>query len=126
MKKQNRISKLSDQDEEYFKAVALKDRKQAVNGQPDSDDVYNLQKLFEIYDRTTGGKLKRFCNQLAAERALNKRDEQFIHDRGLKGEYLSFALPQELQTFMEKYYPTIWTNPEHSRWFIKRFPMFRK
>ena len=126
MVKKEKVSKLTESDENYFKAFATKERKHAVDGEPDQDDVYNLQKLFEMYDKSTMGKLKRFCNQLAAERALNKRDEQFTHDRGVKGETLAFALPQELQQFMERYYPTIWTNPKHARWFVTKFPQFRR
>jgi len=126
-KTKRKISKLNERDEDYFKPRALKERKHAVNGKPDLDDVYDLQKLFELYDKTTFGKLKRFCETLAVERALNNRDAQFALEHGkLDAKYVAFAMPQDLQVYLERYYPTLWTNPEHSRWFVKKFPMFRR
>ena len=126
MSKKNKISKLTNKDEEFFEDKSLKERKFAVNGKPDISDRNNLQLLFDLYNKHTFNQLKRFCDQLAVERAFNNRDSKFIAERGVLGDKLSFALPQELQIYMERWYPTIWTNPEHARWFIKTFPRFRK
>lgn len=118
-----KISKLNDRDEDFFKSRALKERKLAVTGKWDSSDTYNLQLLFENYDKHTGGLLKRFCSQLAAERTLNGK---IVMKNVNAVENIAFALPQDLQLFMERYYPSIWTNPDHAREFVKRFPMFRR
>lgn len=126
MPKKKSISKLSERDEDYFKPRALKERKEAVDGKPDQRDVDDLHDLFALYDKSTGGKLKRFCRDLGVERALNNRDQAIVRERGVVGERFTFALPQDLQLFLERYYPTLWTNQEHARWFVKRFPQFRK
>lgn len=126
MPKKKSISKLSERDEDYFKPRSLKERREAVDGKPDMRDVEDLHRLFMLYDKSSGGKLKRFCDQLAVERALNNRDKSITAERGVIGERFAFALPQDLQVFLERYYPTLWTNQEHARWFVKRFPMFRK
>lgn len=118
-----KVSKLSQRDEDWFSGKSLKERKLAVNGQPDQTDVFNLNEMFKIYDRTSGGKLRRFCNQLAIERSANSRSMLRSAD---KEERVAFSLPQDLQLFMEKYYPTIWTNQKHARWFVKTFPVFRR
>lgn len=126
MPKKKSISKLSERDEDYFKPRALKERALASDGKPDRRDVEDLHNLFALYDKATMGGLRRHCNDVAMERALNNRDKVITAERGVVGERFAFSLPQDLMLFLEKYYPTLWTNKEHTRWFVKRFPMFRK
>lgn len=121
--KLDKLSKLSNRDEEYFRSKALKQRKEAVAGKPDYRDVEDLERLFSLYNRSTGGRLRKFCDALATERALNGR----LHvPNVMKSESFTFALPQDLQQFLERYYPTIFSNKEHARWFIRHFPVFQK
>lgn len=121
--KKDKVSKLSAGDEESLSKLSKKKRAQAVDGKPDSSDVENLTRLFELYDQTTGGLLRRMVNDNRMERALNDKSRE---PDVATAENLSFFMPKDLQEFMEKYYPTIWTNREHLRWFLKTFPMFRR
>jgi hypothetical protein len=121
--KKKKLSVLSDNDEAALAKLGKKARSQAVTGKPDQTDVDNLTVLFRTYDHATGGKLTAWIKQNKLERALNNKDAtQAPAD---KAEYLSFFLPEDLQQEVEKYWPTIWSNPEHLRWFLKKFPMFR-
>lgn len=119
-----KLSVLSDSDEELLSKSARKQRKDAVNGEPDQSDVNNIIRLFDLYDKSTGGRLRKMVNDNRLERALNDKDlkEESVDT----AENLSFFLPKDLQEFMEKYYPTIWTNKEHLRWFLRQFPMLRR
>lgn len=119
-----KASKLSDSDEAALAKLSRKERALAVSGKPDESDVHNLNVLFETYDKMTGGRLRRFLDQVRLERALNNKDatETSVD----KAASLAFAMPQDLQEEMEKYWPTIWTNPEHLRWFLRKFPKFRR
>jgi len=124
MGKKPRASKLSDSDEASLAKLSRKERSLAVSGVPDETDVAGLNALFETYDKCTSGRLRRFLDEVRLERALNSRDgnEKSVDS----AENLAFAMPQDLQEEVEKYWPTIWTNPEHLRWFLKKFPKFRR
>lgn len=124
MGKKKKLSVLSDADEAILSKKSKKERSLAVNGKPDQTDVHNLTVLFATYDKYTGGLLTRMIEQNKIERALNNRTskEQPVD----KAENLSFFLPQDLQAEVEKYWPTLWTNPEHLRWFLKKFPELRR
>jgi hypothetical protein len=124
MKGTPKASKLSDSDEAALAKLSRKERALAVSGKPDETDIAGLNALFETYDRHTGGRLRIFLDQVAVERGLNSRDgnEKSVD----AAENLAFAMPQDLQEEMEKYWPSIWTNPEHLRWFLKKFPKFRR
>jgi hypothetical protein len=124
MGKKARASKLSDSDEAALSKLSKKERSLAVSGVPDESDIHNLNVLFETYDRMTGGRLKQFLNEVRLERALNNRDAKEVSVD--KAENLAFAMPQDLQEEVEKYWPTLWTNPDHLRWFLKKFPKFRR
>jgi hypothetical protein len=124
MGKRARASKLSDSDEDALSKLSKKQRSLAVSGVPDESDVHNLNILFETYDKVTGGKLRKFLDEIRLERALNNRDADEVSVD--KAENLAFAMPQDLQEEVEKYWPTLWTNPDHLRWFLKKFPKFRR
>lgn len=116
-----KISVLSDSDEALLKGRGTKNRAKAVDGKPDASDVQNLNMLFAMYDKASGGKLKAMVAENQANLALSGRKLEPIDT----AERLSFQMPQDLQQFVEKYYPTIWTKPEHLRWFLKTFSKFR-
>lgn len=124
MGKRKKLSKLSDADEALLAKGSKKERAVAVDGKPDESDVQNLTILFATYDKYTSGLLTRMIDQNKVERALNNRTtrEQSVDT----AENLSFFMPKDLQAEVEKYWPTLWTNPEHVRWFLKRFPEFRR
>lgn len=124
MGKRARASKLSDSDEAALSKLSKKQRSLAVSGVPDESDVYNLNVLFETYDKVTGGKLRRFLDEIRLERTLNNRDAKELSVD--KAENLAFAMPQDLQEEVEKYWPTLWTNPDHLRWFLRKYPKFRR
>lgn len=122
-KKKNRLSVLSDSDEAALAKLSRKERAIAVSGKPDASDVRNLTILFATYDRMTGGRLKRMVNDNRLERALNNKSRE---KSVMTAENLSFWLPKDLQAEVEKYWPTIWTNQAHLRWFLTKFPEFRR
>lgn len=124
MGKKHKLSKLSDSDEEQLGKLSKKERALAVDGKWDRTDVENLTLLFRTYDKHTQGRLTRFIKQNQVERAANNRamTEQSID----KAEHLSFFLPKDLQDEVEKYWPTIWSNKDHLRSFLKAFPELRR
>lgn len=124
MGKKNKLSVLSDADEALLAKGSKKQRAQAVNGKPDVTDFNNLVALFETYDRTTGGLLRRMIKQNKVERALNNRNT--VEESVATAENLSFFMPKDLQEYVEKYWPTLWTNKDHLRWFLTKFPEFRR
>lgn len=124
MSQKKKLSKLSASDEAALAKLSKKQRQLAVDGVPDQSDVDNLDMLFGMYDRATGGGLKRFLSNMQFEKAANGRTLTEISVD--KSEFLTFAMPRDLQEFMEKYYPTIWSNKDHLRWFLKKFPAFRR
>jgi hypothetical protein len=122
--KKNKLSKLSDSDEAALAKLSRKKRVEAVDGKPDQSDIDNLTALFSTYDKYTGGLLTRMIKDNQVERSLNNRAiaEQSVDT----AESLSFFLPKDLQEEVEKYWPTLWTNKEHLRWFLKNFPQLRR
>lgn len=122
MGKTNKVSKLSDSDESKLKKLSKKERSQAVEGKPDFTDVENLRAIFEAYDKATGGRLRKFMDELKVERAfIPNLEEDVMH-----AERFKFSFPDaELEDYIRTYFPTIWTNQDHARWFLKWFPGFR-
>lgn len=124
MGKKNKLSILSDADEAALKGKSAKQRAVAVEGQPDMTDVANLRILFETYNKERGGLLMRMMKDNATERSLNNIA---IHEDPIAtAKKLSFWMPKDLQEVVEEYWPTIWTNPDHLRWFLTYFPGFRR
>lgn len=124
MTRTNKLSKLNDSDEAALAKLSRKERAVAVSGKPDQQDVNDLTLLFETYDKVTGGRLRKMANDARLERALNNRDGRI--ESVDTAEKLAFWMPKDLQEEMEKYFPSVWTNKDHLRWFLKKFPMFRK
>lgn len=124
MTKKKKLSKLSDSDEAALSKLAKKQRAQAVDGKWDRTDVENLTILFQTYDKHTQGLLTRMIKQNKIERALNNRDANEVPID--KAENLSFFMPKDLQEEVEKYWPSLWTNTDHLRQFLKAFPVFRR
>lgn len=124
MGKKKKLSVLSDADEALLAKKSKKERAIAVTGQPDATDFNNLVALFEMYDKTTGGLLRRMIKQNKVERALNNRTT--VEAPIDSAENLSFFMPKDLQEYVEKYWPTLWTNKDHLRWFLKKFPELRR
>lgn len=124
MAKKNKLSKLSDSDEAALSKLSKKERALAVDGKWDQTDVDNLTILFKTYDKYTRGRLTRMVKDNQIERALNNRN---LYEKPVEtAENLSFFLPKDLQSEVEKYWPTLWTNKEHLRQFLKAFPEFRR
>lgn len=128
MGKTNKLSKLSDADHEAFKKLSKKQKREViadktvVNGIPDQTDVDGLRILFETYDKATAGQLYRMMKQNEVERKLKSVPDEPV----ATAKTLSFFMPQDLQEVVEEYWPTIWSNKEHLRWFLTYFPGFRR
>lgn len=117
MARKKKLSVLSDTDEAKLAKLSRKERADASYGQPDESDIKNLSELFKLYEKYNPGKLRRMHENYAMEKALKKPDPK-AETRML------FWLPEDLQNFIEEYFPTLWTNKEHAQWFIKHFPEF--
>lgn len=120
----SKLSKLSERDEQSLGKMSRKERVKAVEGVPDDEDIKNLSTLFNTYNQVTGGLLRNMADSVKMERALNSKvlEEKSIDD----SETLAMWMPKDLQEEVEKYWPSIWTNPKHLRWFLKNFPVFRR
>lgn len=120
MGKQKRLSKLSENDEAKLAKLSKKERSKAVDGQPDQSDYDLLNLLFTIYNKETRGGLDRFYTELRIERAFipNIKDID-------KAETFKYSFPKDLESEVRHWWPSIWTNREHARWFLKKFPGFR-
>lgn len=117
MPKKNKLSVLSDSDEAALKKLSKKKRSEASYGKPDDSDIRNLTALFDLYERHNPGKLRKMTDNYAVEKAFKKPNK----DAESK---MLFWMPEDLQNFMEEYYPTIWSNRDHAVWFVKNFPRF--
>jgi hypothetical protein len=126
MAKKPRLSKLSDSDEEYLSTKARKQRSEAVSDKArfDQTDVENMQRLFAMYDRYTGGRLRKMIADNKLEVALNNKEQKWGPIES--AEKFAFFFPKDLQEEVEKYWPSLWTNKEHARQFLKKFPEFRR
>lgn len=120
-KKKRTASKLSASDEAMLAKLSKRDRAKAVDGKPDGTDVRMLSMLFGIYEKETHGGLTKFFNELRLERAFIKNLSDID-----TAETFSYSFPRDLEDEVRHWWPTIWTNKEHARWFLKRFPQFRK
>ena len=116
-----KLSKLSDNDEAKLAKLSKKERAQAVDGQPDMTDIEMLDAIFSTYQKAAPGLLREHIKQVAFERALvpNLPDIR-------TAEKFAFSLPQDLEEVVRHWFPSIWTNREHARWFVTKFPQFRK
>lgn len=124
MAKKKKLSKLSDSDEAALSKLSKKERALAVSGNWDRQDVEDLTLLFKTYDHASGGRLTKMIKQNQVERALNNRN---LYELPIdRAENLSFFLPKDLQSEVEKYWPTLWTNRDHLRSFLKAFPELRR
>lgn len=121
MGKINKLSKLSDADEAKLSKLSKKERSKASYGKPDDTDIKMLSSLFGIYEKETRGGLKRFFNELRLERAFIKNMKPIE-----TAETFAFSFPSDLESVVRHWWPTIWTNREHARWFLTKFPQFRK
>lgn len=117
MARKKKLSVLSDSDEAALKKLSKKERSQASYGKPDDSDIRNLIALFDLYEKSNPGKLRRMRENYAVEKAYKVKDPKAESK-------MLFWMPEDLQNFMEEYFPTIWTNRTHAEWFIKHFPGF--
>lgn len=119
-----KLSKLSDTDEKELQKLSKKERIQAVTGEPDDSDVRNLTELFTLYEKSHPGLLARMKQDHDTQVALG---ENISKPRGYQSKLLSpaFWMPQDLQEFVEEYFPTLWQNKAHAEWFVRKFPLFK-
>lgn len=118
MAKKKKLSVLSDNDESSLSKLSKKERARAITGKPDDSDVRNITELLRLYEKSHPGLLKRMKTDFDVEDALK--------DKSQKSELrMIFWMPRDLQEFMEKYYPTLWSNKDHANWFVKQFPIFK-
>jgi hypothetical protein len=125
-KKNDRLSVLSNSEEEDLSKLSLKERAKAVTGKPDDSDIRNITELIRLYEASHPGLLRRMKQDYDTQRAMNEYMPKPAI-RGVTSDLIrpGFWLPKDLQEFMERYYPTLWTNQKHVEWFIKRFPVFK-
>lgn len=120
VRKRKTKSVLSDSEEKQLAKKGSKARAEASYGKPDDTDIQNLNILFETYDKVTGGGLKRFINELAVERAFIPNLPPID-----SAERFKFSFPADLEGEVRHWWPTLWTDKEHARWFVKHYPRFR-
>jgi hypothetical protein len=120
-----KLSVLSDADDAALRKLGKKKRAQAVSGKPDQSDIDNLNELFRLYEQSNPGKLQRMANAYKVEKTL--KDTSTPAFRGITSDELKMSmwLPEDLQQFLEEYYPTIFTRKDHLEWFLSKFPIFR-
>lgn len=120
-RKKAKLTKLSEADEKKLGELSLKERSVASYGKPDFTDVENLRAIFMEYDKATGGKLLRCFKTNDAMLKLKKNIKPIE-----TAEHWTYSFPdRDLQEYVQTYFPTIWTDNEHARWFLKWFPGFR-
>lgn len=121
MGKKNKLSKLSDADEEKLSKLSKKERSLAVEGKPDATDIQMLDAIFSTYKKAAPGMLRYHISDIALERAAIRNLPSIE-----TAERFTFSLPQDLEEVVRHWFPSIWTNKEHARWFVKNYPQFRK
>ena len=120
MVKKRRPSILSDDDEEKLSKLSKKERAQAVYGKPDSTDVRLLSELFGLYEKHTHGKLTEFLKELEMERTFIPNLQPIT-----TAEKFKYSFPADLEEELRHWWPSIWTEKDHARWLLTKFPQFR-
>lgn len=118
-------SKLSSSDEQALSKLSAKKRSLAVDGQPDRSDIANLNRLFSEYNKAHPGRLERMRKDYATQKALKERTPKPVV-KGINSNEMSIAfwMPADLQSIVEKYWPTLWTDKSHMEWFLRNYPGF--
>lgn len=102
--------------------------RQQAGGMPDDWDYENIERAIKIYDKSHPGVIKRMYDDVCTEVALSGISK---HGEVLGGVRKGFWLPSKtgssdfgLQEWLEKAYPSLWQEPKHYKWFIRKFPQF--
>jgi hypothetical protein len=97
-------------------------------GDPDRWDEENIERIIKIYEHSHPGVIDKIYNDVCTEIALSGMSK---HGEVMAGVQKGFWLPgplnekdYSLQEWMERAYPSLWTNKKHSRWFMRHFPQF--
>lgn len=94
-------------------------------GMPDAQDRYFIRKLLLRYERSHPGVIKYTIDSAKADQQNNSGGVKDITEFGLVDKHSDrrhiFELPESLVTEIEKYYPTMFREKKHFRWFVKNF-----
>lgn len=119
-----------DRVADLFKAAeqagSTKNLMSDVVGMPDSLDEEFIRKLIAVYEKATGGLLRFTITQARAEfDALNAHKSTFNDEAVVSKDSnmtYDFELPLDFYQLVEKYYPTMFRDRRHFRWFKRKLP----
>lgn len=114
---------ISSSEDTKFAKLSNKERGKNIGGDPDQWDVDNIQQFLDIYEAAHPGHIRRMMEDVKVEIALSgiNKYAEVSKDSGMRK---AFWLPDNFAAILEVGYPSIWTNPKHTRWFIRHFPQF--
>lgn len=96
-----------------------------VVGMPDQQDEEFIQKLIQMHEKMTGGALRKVLDygrrEFEAGKYGNLRNDVALVNKGSNMTY-DFELPGSFVFLVEKYYPTMFRDVEHYRWFKRKLP----
>ena len=114
--------------------MAKKEQGQSIGGAPDDWDEKNIQEFLTLFEQSTislpngsimTGKqiISKMRIDVETEMALSDTDKfaTISKDSDMRK---AFWLPDQFSAILEVAYPSLWTNPAHTRWFIRKFPIF--
>lgn len=117
---------LNPSSSEFSKLSKLSQKqlgKQQAHGNPDEKDFENIERIVKVFDKAHPGLIKTMFNDVCTELALSGIDKHGILNKGSDFKR-AFWLPNDLQFWMEKAYPSFWQEPRHAKWFCRKFPQF--
>lgn len=96
-----------------------------VVGMPDAKDEENIMKLIAMYDAVRPGMLNAVRNEARRQFEVGKygttRNDEAVVNKDSSMTY-DFELPSDFVHLIEKYYPTMFRDRRHFRWFKRKLP----
>lgn len=98
---------------------------------PDEWDYENIDRAIKVFNKAYPGLITRMYNDVCTEMALTGISKHAILNEQ-SGFQKGFWLPSSprkdgsfgLAEWMERAYPSLWREPKHARWFMRKFPQF--
>lgn len=99
-----------------------------ASGLPDDLDIANIEVILRNYELARPGEIDRYAKAAHAE-GLNLKNEMgsnaSAYTQSAKVQYRrALSMPIGLMRIIEESYPLMFTNKEHLRWFMRKFPYF--
>lgn len=94
-------------------------------GMPDEQDKAFIRKLILVYEREHPNLIKTTIDAAKKDQVENSHGLKNVSEFGLVDKQSSrrhiFELPESLVAAIEQYFPTMFREKKHFRWFIKNF-----